>query len=339
MKRKVLLLALLLALIAAAGVLATAVFATPTGEAKITSPRHGAQISGKVDIKGIAQITNPEFAFYKVEFGLGENPPGLGAVSGVKNKLPTGEILDTWDTTPLPDGPAVLKLTVVDNTANYLEYQVPVSIKNNPASVVANVNCVVCHTEEHKRWATTLHAADPAAVLLNEEHNTEELLTDECVTCHAPFQAGKFGVGDFVQPLDQKGPWHVVDQNVNAWQAIKCEVCHDPASPAPQKLASYDPAQRAYVAVKDSTELCEKCHQPGTDDSRDLKGSVHEGLQCATCHFQKGTEMSLDPHEACAQCHPKVNPKHPNVTKLDTTYASPDSKNDIHFVKCTTCHP
>jgi cytochrome c554/c'-like protein len=204
---------------------------------------------------------------------------------------------------------------------------------------VAGADCAKCHTEEHKRWATTLHAADPAAVLLNEEHDKTELLTDECITCHAPFQAAQYHIGDFVQPLDQKGPWHVVEANVKAWQAIKCEVCHDPTSSALHKLAFYDPAKQAYVPVKDSTELCEKCHQPGTDDSRDLKGSVHEGLQCATCHFQKGTEMSLDPHQSCAQCHPKANPKHPDVTQLDTTFLSADSKNDIHFLTCATCHP
>jgi Doubled CXXCH motif (Paired_CXXCH_1) len=215
----------------------------------------------------------------------------------------------------------------------------PPTVTPTPNPHVAGANCVACHTEEHKRWATTLHAADPAAVLTNQEHNTAELLTDECITCHAPFQAAEFHVGDFVQPVDQKGPWKVVDKNLAAWQAIKCETCHDPTSSAPQKLAFYDPAKQAYVPVKDSTELCEKCHQPGTDDSRDLKGSVHEGLQCATCHFQKGTEMSLDPKGSCPQCHPGVNPKHPDVTTLDTTLKSADSKNDIHFLTCKTCHP
>jgi Cytochrome c554 and c-prime len=204
---------------------------------------------------------------------------------------------------------------------------------------VAGADCAACHQEEHKRWATTLHAASPADVLLNTEHDTAELLIDECLNCHTPFQAGTLKVGDFVQPLDQKGPWKLVEANVNKWQAIKCEVCHDPTSTAPNKLAFFDPATHQYVPVKTTTELCEKCHQPGTDDSRDLKGSVHEGLQCATCHFVKGSEMSLDPHQACATCHPKVNPKHPDVTTLDTSDKSADSKNDIHFLTCATCHP
>jgi hypothetical protein len=142
-----------------------------------------------------------------------------------------------------------------------------------------------------------------------------------------------------VQPLDQKGPWKLVDANAGKWQAITCTACHDPTSKAPAMLAFYNPEKRAYTAVKDSVELCEKCHQAGTDDSRDLKGSVHEGIQCASCHVQKATAMSMDPKGSCATCHPAANPKHPDVRTLDTTYGSPDSQNNIHFLNCTTCHP
>lgn len=204
---------------------------------------------------------------------------------------------------------------------------------------VRGATCTQCHAKQHQRWKTTLHAADAAAVLLNAEHNKEELLTDECLQCHAPVQAGTYHIGAFVQPINQKGPWRLVAKNAPAWQAITCEVCHDPLRAAPKKLAFYDATKRAYVPVRDSTTLCEKCHQPGTDDSRNLKGSVHQGLQCATCHFQKGSQMSLDARKACARCHPKVNPKHPDVTRLNTTFRSASSKNDIHFVKCATCHP
>jgi hypothetical protein len=204
---------------------------------------------------------------------------------------------------------------------------------------VVGADCGACHTEEHKRWSLTLHAAGPAAVLTNEKHNQAELLIDECLTCHAPFQAGKYKIGDFVQPVDQEGPWKIVEGNAKNWQAITCTTCHDPTSNAPKKLAFFDPAKATYMAVKDTTELCEKCHQPGTDDSRNLKGSVHEGLDCAKCHFAPGTIMNLDPKQACAQCHPAINPKHPDVTKLDTTYLSLNSQNNLHFVTCASCHP
>lgn len=199
-------------------------------------------------------------------------------------------------------------------------------------------NCVVCHGADFQRWASTLHAASPAAVLTNVAHNSSEQLIDECLTCHAPFQAVKHGVGSFVQPVDTTGPWHIVADSASAWEAIKCQACHDPSSNAPQRLAYYDPATQAYVPVKDATDLCEKCHQAGTDDSRDLAGSVHAGLQCTDCHFQTGSAHSLDPRGACVRCHPAVNPNHPDVTTLQTTYFTASSVNNIHFIKCGSCH-
>jgi Doubled CXXCH motif (Paired_CXXCH_1) len=203
---------------------------------------------------------------------------------------------------------------------------------------VPGADCKKCHVVEHKRWSESLHAASAQNVLANVEHDKAELLTDECITCHAPFQVSTFKIGQLVTPLDQKGPWKINTANAAKWQAIKCEVCHDPTSSVPFKLAFYDGAKRAYVPVTDATDLCSKCHVPGTDDSRDLKGSVHEGLKCTACHF--GSGMKADPKLSCTDCHPAVNKKHPDVTQLDTTYKDPtNSKNNIHFVKCADCHP
>ena len=192
---------------------------------------------------------------------------------------------------------------------------------------------------ESVHWSRSLHAASPTAVLLNQAHNTHELLTDECLLCHSPFQAATRHVGDFVQPVDQTGPWHVVVENASAWRASTCEVCHNPASTASNMLAFWDGQAQSYVTVKDATELCQKCHQPGTDDSRDLAGSVHEGKQCTDCHMAPGSGMNIDPYDSCTRCHPGVDPRgHPDVRTLDTTYKRRDSQNNIHFLTCTTCH-
>jgi hypothetical protein len=200
-------------------------------------------------------------------------------------------------------------------------------------------NCETCHGKEHKTWATSLHSASAADVLTNEEHNSAELLTDECITCHSPFQVGKLKISGLVQPIDQNGPWKIIKKGADQWQATKCEVCHDPTSKAKFKLAFYDGTQQKYVKVANATELCEKCHVAGTDDSRDLKGSVHEGLQCVACHLTKN--MNINPMASCnsKNCHPKVDPnKMPTIDKLDTTWRNKNSKNNIHFITCTTCH-
>jgi hypothetical protein len=156
---------------------------------------------------------------------------------------------------------------------------------------VAGEDCTACHRKEHRVWATSLHAATASDALLNVEHNKAEVLTNECVHCMSPFQE-KATIGALVKPLNTKGPWKLLPA-ASHWQAIGCEVCHDPTSKAPIMLAFYNGTTRAYEPVADATALCEKCHQPGTDDSRDLKGSVHEGLQCIACHLRSG--MVIDP--------------------------------------------
>ncbi len=206
----------------------------------------------------------------------------------------------------------------------------PTPFQHTPGS-----DCAKCHGIAHGEWAMSLHAATPSDVLLNKAHDTEELLLDECIQCHSPFQVGTYKIGDFVQPLNQTGPWHLVAANATKWQAIRCEVCHDVTSTAPHMLAFYDPATKAYEAVT-GTDLCEKCHQAGSDDSRDLAGSVHQGLTCVACHMQNG--MNIDARNACSSCHPKVDPPgHPAITDLHTSY-DPSSPYNVHFITCKICH-
>jgi len=256
--------------------------------------------------------------------GCGAKPTSFPVIA----PLPPATAAPTATLQPASPTPAMPAATAIPPTL------MPTS---NPHMIGSD--CGACHIEEHSRWAMTHHAADLADVLANEKYNKTELLTDECLTCHAPFQAGKYKIGDFVQPVDQQGPWKIVEGNAKFWQSITCTACHDPSSSAPHKLAFYDPATSTYMAVMNPTELCEKCHQPGTHGNSSLKGSVHEGLECTACHFNQGPDMSLDTKQACAQCHPAINPKHPDVTGLDTTYLSPGSQNDIHFVTCAGCHP
>jgi hypothetical protein len=225
-----------------------------------------------------------------------------------------------------------------------------------------DTDCKGCHADEHARWGGSKHAAGAATALLNARHNAAETLSDECLRCHAPLQAATRTIGDFVQPLDRKGPWRLVEANAPAWQGVHCNACHDPASTAAGKLAAYDPLRRAHVPVADTTALCQRCHSAsdgagdgrgafhatlscaschpgGLPPPRDPKGSVHHGIACATCHFPRGAEMSLAARGACAQCHPWPDDKHKDVAELDTTYRSKGSRNDIHAIRCGSCHP
>jgi len=107
---------------------------------------------------------------------------------------------------------------------------------------VANANCGSCHTTEQSQWANTLdlHASSAKDVLTNVDHNTAELLTNDCMKCHSMFQY-PLGVAHFVSPVDQTGSpagtWTAL--NAGEWQATRCEVCHDPTSGDSLKLAKY----------------------------------------------------------------------------------------------------
>jgi hypothetical protein len=91
--------------------------ACPNSIAKITSPLPNATIHGTVQIRGSAAA--PDFQFYKMEVGVGEEPTAWHSISEVhRTPVPEG-VLDVWNTDVLPEGAYRLKLTIVDITGNY----------------------------------------------------------------------------------------------------------------------------------------------------------------------------------------------------------------------------
>lgn len=89
--------------------------------AKINSPLTNSFVQGKVQVKGSA--THPQFNFYKVEFGPGESPSDdqMAIIGAIHEQQVTAGLLETWDTTLIPDGTYTLRLRVVDITGNYQE--------------------------------------------------------------------------------------------------------------------------------------------------------------------------------------------------------------------------
>lgn len=94
-------------------------------------------------------------------------------------------------------------------------------------------------------------------------------------------------------------------------------------------LSSEGPSQR----------LCQQCHAPnfrhmaGSEDDRTPRG-VHEGISCTSCHELHSNNAS----RSCVTCHPAISNCGLDVTTMNTTFADPTSKNNIHFVACKDCH-
>ena len=74
-------------------------------------------MNGPVQILGTANI--PNFQYYKVEVGSGENPTSWSMFSDIHKSSIAGGLLDIWDPSAYPSGVYKLRLTVVDNTGNY----------------------------------------------------------------------------------------------------------------------------------------------------------------------------------------------------------------------------
>lgn len=83
------------------------------GQIEITAPISGQEISGVVEIQGIAAI--PNFGFYKLEYKLPDDPNWLTLQAG-NIPVQQGKLGD-WDTRRLSPGEYQLGLVVVDNQA------------------------------------------------------------------------------------------------------------------------------------------------------------------------------------------------------------------------------
>ena len=104
--------------------------ACPDSIPKITYPSPNAALHGTVEIRGSAAA--PDFQFYKVEYGVGEEPTAWHSISEVHRQPVTEGVLDVWNTDVLPEGGYRLKLTIVDITGNYPPHyicEIPVVIQ------------------------------------------------------------------------------------------------------------------------------------------------------------------------------------------------------------------
>jgi hypothetical protein len=84
------------------------------GQVNLTFPTNGESISGKVTVRGTAQI--PNFGFYTLQIALPGDPVWLPIQVGqqaVKNAD-----LGSWDTSSLAAGAYMLELVVTDNVGN-----------------------------------------------------------------------------------------------------------------------------------------------------------------------------------------------------------------------------
>jgi hypothetical protein len=251
-----------------------------------------------------------------------------------------------------------------------------VRIKNEDTPRLVE-RCRSCHQQEFADWQASRHSSTYERIFLNKEHNRKELLVDDCLRCHGMYFEGS--IAQLVSPLNTKGPWRLSQPKLAVRPAIPCMACHQmhrQGNPEPKRdpevtpVAAREAINRASLGLFNRRELmhgslrllplptmregerpvrmspdprqglCYQCHAPEAgfqvrsgDDRTGL--GVHEGFSCLACHSTHAARTRA----SCTTCHPRLSNCGRDVETMDTTFKSPQSSHNVHFVKCLDCHP
>jgi hypothetical protein len=177
---------------------------------------------------------------------------------------------------------------------------------------LAGGDCGACHAGVWADWASVLtsldkHAASAVDVLLNVEHDSSELLVDACLNCHSmPQRVAGMTIDQLVSPISTvvpqddvapEGTW-TLRPGASAWQATRCEVCHDVTSTEKGKLAKLgaildqDPSVgvTTYFAASSLPQPAQSVLDPSNDTYADTPYvsttavAVAAVKICCTCH-------------------------------------------------------
>lgn len=238
--------------------------------------------------------------------------------------------------------------------------------------------CVKCHQTEYSDWKSGGHSVTYADIFLNEKHNHTEQLNGDCLRCHGMFYekttadlvepistTGPWNLkesdkmnqpvipclachhihieGEPVKTPDYKNPNQIFYERKAENNSIGFYSRHEKMHFSLEQLPR--PVLVLYGDTVESPsgdvyKLCVQCHAPnvthevGTGDDRTLVG-VHSGLGCNACHAPHSNYQ----RNACDKCHPAISNCNLDVKTMNTTYFSPDSPNNIHFMTCKSCHP
>lgn len=261
--------------------------------------------------------------------------------------------------------------------AAHLRGEIPeqVRLKNEDVLRMGN-RCRTCHEQEFADWAAGPHAVTYREIFLDDNHNHQQHLMDDCLRCHAMHFNG--GIRDLVTPLDTKGPWTLRDPKLAEQPAIPCLACHQmhhegtllvrsavkPVNPGPSQeisrpsLALFDRREMDFVAlgrlplptmhdgdrtIKISPDirqaLCYQCHAPLASmkvGTGDDRTPVGVHEGLSCFACHQGHGQNTRP--SCATCHPQLSNCGLDVETMDTTFKSTKSPHNIHSVKCIDCH-
>jgi len=237
--------------------------------------------------------------------------------------------------------------------------------------------CRNCHQTEYFLWNSSGHSASYSDIFLDEVHNNTEQLNFDCLRCHGMFYEGTINdlvtpislqgpwyltdenkidqptipcmtchkIHSEGQPSitpDYSMPdsifYNRIKENKTVGFYSRHEKMHFTLDqlPTPVMLNHSDTVKTPDDPVY---RLCVQCHAPsvwhqaGSHDDHTPIG-VHGGISCATCHDNHSNFQG----NSCDKCHPAISNCNLDVKSMNTSYYSPSSPNNVHFVSCDDCH-
>jgi hypothetical protein len=188
-------------------------------------------------------------------------------------------------------------------------------------------NCQRCHRDELAKWRAAGHSVPYSPIFLSKDHNTKTPLADDCLRCHGMFADGT--IADIVGPIDNKGPWSLVNPRFAARPTIVCLTCHAIHSKgAPATLPDYsEPKKISYGRVMRTTSL-------GFYDRSERRSFAVADLPLPRIRTGDRTvTMSPDRRQAvCYQCHA------PEATRIAGTGDDRTALGVHEGIGCLGCH-
>ena len=178
----------------------------------------------------------------------------------------------------------------------------PEAIRLRDKDVVEMVpNCKGCHQQEYAKRHAGPHSATYSQIFANPVQNSKQHLMNDCFRCHGMHFEG--AIGDMVQPVSAKGPWHLVRPALADQPAIPCQACHQVHSQGVQEARPASRISVAGQAVHDSLAFFDRREGVHFTAATLAVPQLHDGARPVT--------MNQDARQAiCYQCHA---PRHPEA--------------------------
>lgn len=133
---------------------------TPRPRAEISQPGTGTQVTGKVAVLGTA--IGPNYTGYQVDYGLGHNPGGWGAVSGRQPYAVENGFLSEWNTAQVNSaGPVTLRLLVYGPDNPYTPEDDPVTLEQRAFLTLLQPTATPLPTATHTPTPTATPTETP----------------------------------------------------------------------------------------------------------------------------------------------------------------------------------